>query len=122
EVPLGCGFEGAYGDNAEDFSRAPPGACTVQIDPEPQSCPFYPDAVMLRTESPVDILLTNPRGQRVQTSGGEIALQELDGRIFSFPVAHEDGTFGWTLVLPKDQYDVKLTGTGTGPYKLTMRR
>src|SRR5690606_27505785 len=43
EAPLGCGFEGAYGDNATDFSRAPPDDCTVQIDPEPQSCPFYPD-------------------------------------------------------------------------------
>src|SRR5690606_37794971 len=59
---------------------------------------------------------------RVQTTGGEITLQELDSRIFGFPEAHADGTFGWVLVLPKDQYDIALTGTGTGPYKLTMRQ
>lgn len=121
ETPLGCGFEGAYADNADGFTGTVPGACVSQISEPVQSCPFYPDAVLLRTESPVDLHITNMRGQRVQTSGGEITVQELDARIFAYPVPHEDGTFGWTLALPKDQYDIQLAGTGTGPYRLTMR-
>lgn len=125
ENPLGCGFEGAYVDNAGEFMGAPvPAACqatTRQPDPAAMTCPFYPDALLVRTESPVDLVITNSKGQRVRTSGGVIAEQGLDSGIFSYPVAHDDGTFGWTLVLPKDDYDVALTGTGTGPYKLTMR-
>ena len=39
--------------------------------------------------------------------------------IASYPTQHEDGTFGWLMVLPKDNYDIKLVGTGQGPYKLT---
>lgn len=128
ESPLGCGFEGAYADNAGEFSRPPPGMCLAKSNQErdpaaaAMSCPFYPDAVVVRTQSPVDLLITNPRGQRVQTTGGEITRQELDSRIFGFPEAHPDGTFGWVLVLPKDQYDIALTGTGNGPYTLTTRQ
>lgn len=121
ESPLGCGYEGAYAGDHGEFGATPPPGCTSRASLEPKSCPFYPDAVLVRTESPVDLTATNSRGQRVQTSGGLISMQELDGNIFSFPVPHEDGTFGWTLVLPKDEYDIGLTGTGTGPYKLTIR-
>jgi MYXO-CTERM domain-containing protein len=128
ENPLGCGFEGAYADNSGQFTRTPPALCLAKSNQEAdlasqaQSCPFYPDAVVVRTESPVDLLITNARGQRVQTTGGLITQQELDGGIFSFPTRHQDGTYGWVVVLPRDKYDNALTGTGAGPYKLTMRQ
>lgn len=119
EQPLGCGFEGMYSDNKHEFEgKNFPPSCVAASPPGP----FYPDAVVLLTESPVDILATNPKGQRVETRGGEIFLQELDSGIHSFAEPHEDGTFAWTLVLPKDDYDVKLLGTGAGPYKLTLRK
>lgn len=121
EVPIGCGFEGAYADNEGDFAGSVPSECRQQSFPEAKSCPFFPDAVMLRTESPVDLRITNSKGQRVHTSGGEISLQELDNPIFAYPVPHDDGTYGWTIVLPRDRYDVQLEGVGDGPYKLTMR-
>jgi MYXO-CTERM domain-containing protein len=128
ENPLGCGFEGAYADNSSQFARTPPSMCAVKSNQEAdiasnaQSCPFYPNAVVVRTESPVDLLITNSRGQRVQTTGGLVTQQELDGGIFSFPERHLDGTYAWVVVLPKDKYDIALTGTGSGPYKLTMRK
>ena len=124
EAPLGCGYEGAYTGNHGEFRGAIPAACGTQISPQPtQSCPFFPDAVMVRTESPVNIQITNSRGQRLQTNGGEITMQQLDSRIFAYREPHADGTFGWTLALPKDRYDIALTGTGNGgAYTLTMRR
>ena len=56
----------------------------------------------------------------METREGRIYLQELDSGIHSFATPHEDGTFGWTLVLPPDDYDIDLLGTGEGPYKLTL--
>ena len=78
-----------------------------------------PDAVVVRTESPVEIQLTNSRAQRLETRGGRIPVQELGKDIFSYPTRHADGTYGWFMVLPKDNYDIKLVGTGQGSYKLT---
>ena len=109
------GFEGRYSDNGAEFGGTPaapesPGA----------SCPFAPSAVTVSTESPVDLIITNSRGQRVETRGEATIAQELDGAIQSMAFPHADGTFGWTLVLPVDDYDVQLRGTGTGPYRLTL--
>ncbi|HRX90687.1 MAG TPA: hypothetical protein P5528_14705 [Steroidobacteraceae bacterium] len=67
----------------------------------------------------MDLVITNSRAQRVETNGGQIKVQELPDGIASYPTQHEDGTFGWLMVLPKDNYDIKLVGTGQGPYKLT---
>lgn len=122
EGQLGCGFEGVYPDNAGEFERSGVLSCgKVQPAQEQQACPFYPDATVIHTESPIELKIENPRGQRVETQGNQISVQELDGGIFVWPVAHEDGTYAWTLVLPPDDYSVKLVGTGAGgPYKLTM--
>ncbi len=112
----GCGFEGQYSDNADEFKNGGLKSCRY----EAPTCPFYPDAVVVKTESPVDILASNSQGQRVETREGKIYLQELDSGIHSFATPHEDGTFGWTLVLPPNDYDIDLLGTGEGPYKLTL--
>jgi len=108
------GFEGRYGYNSAEFGGTP--------DPLPvgASCPFEPDAVVVTTESPVDIIATNSRGQRVETQDGKIIAQELDGGIHSMAFPHGDGTYGWTLVLPKAHYDIQLRGTRAGSYRLTL--
>ncbi len=118
-APMGCGLEGVYTDNRNQFTNNVPDSCVSAAAP---SCPFFPTAVVVQTQSPVDIIATNSRGRIVQTNGGTIGLQELQTGIWSFPVQHTDGTFAWTLVLPPDDYDVKLQGTGTGPYKLTLTK
>jgi len=117
EVPEGCGFEGVYTDNANEFRGQTPRCGTRTA--AAQSCPVMPEAVIVRTESPVDIQISNNRAQRVETKNGIIVSQQLGTGIYSFPTRHEDGTFGWLLVLPKDDYDIKLVGTGQGSYKLT---
>ena len=114
-------FEGYYPHNRTEFTFG--GATPVAEEPDPMAavtCPAPPDAVMATTESPVDIQLTNPRGQRVRTQGGILAVQELDTGIHSMAIPHEDGTFGWTLLLPKDDYEVELIGTAEGPYRLKL--
>lgn len=114
----GCGFEGMYPDNADEFEHPQRPSCGRDL--QPQTCPAFPDAVIVRTESPVEIIATNSRGQRVETLAGGILTQTLDSGIHSFASPHEDGTFGWTLVLPKDNYDIELLGTDEGPYKLML--
>ncbi len=116
----GCAFEGLYPDNIDDFLNPLVKDCGAEV--LPPSCPAFPDAVTVRTQSPVDILATNSKGQRVETRGGQVFVQELDTGIHSFSTPHEDGTFGWLLVLPEDDYDIQLLGTGEGPYKLTLTR
>ena len=108
------GFEGLYGYNSAEFGGTPAPA------PAGASCPFEPDAVVVTTESPVEIIATNSRGQRVETQDGKIIAEELDGGIHSMAFPHGDGTYGWTLVLPKDHYDVQLRGTRAGSYRLTL--
>lgn len=117
ESPVGCGFEGAHSDNADEFASTPPAGCTGATV---QTCPFAPDAVAVATESPVEILVTNSRGQRVETMGGEVSIQELDGGIHSYMFPHEDGSYAWNLILPEDDYDIQLVGTAEGPYRLTL--
>ena len=82
--------------------------------------PSDPNAVVIRTESPVDLHITNLDGQRVDTEGGQITVQELGRTINSMALPHGDGTFAWTLVLPKADYTLDLIGTGDGPYRLTV--
>ena len=120
EAAEGCGLEGVYPDNRDEFLNVP-SSCGANV-PAQQTCPAFPDAVTVMTESPVDILVTNSKGQRVETQGGMVFLQELDTGIHSFATPHEDGTFGWLLVLPEDDYDIQLLGTGEGPYKLTLTK
>lgn len=122
EAPLGCGFEGVYIDNQNEFSGALPkcGKPVNNIPPEDAICPFYPDAVVVKTDSPVEITIINPEGKKVQTSGNQITVQELGKNIVSFVTPHEDGTYGWTIVLPKDDYDIELTGVKDGNYTLTL--
>lgn len=114
----GCGFEGMYPDNTDEFEHPSRPTCGREL--QPQTCPAVPDAVIVRTESPVEIRATNARGQRVETLDGGILTQSLDSGIHSFVSPHEDGTFGWTLVLPKDDYDIELLGTGEGSYTLML--
>jgi len=109
------GFEGRYAYNSAEF-----GGSSATPPPAAASCPFAPDAVMVTTESPVEVILTNSRGQRVETGGGLIVTQELDSGINSLGFPHLDGTYGWTLGLPLDTYNVQLRGIGTGPYRLTL--
>lgn len=124
EPANGCGFEGAYSSTNDEFEGAIPADCRTQPqnDVSGPSCPFFPDAVVVQTESPVEILAANPQGQRVETLGGSIFVQELDSGIHSIATPHDDGTFGWTLVLPADDYDIQLLGTAAGPYKLTLKQ
>ena len=56
----------------------------------------------------------------METKDGLIVTQGLSSGIYSMAFPHADGTYAWTLVLPVDDYDVKLVGTRTGPYKLTL--
>ena len=46
----------------------------------------------------------------------------LPGTIHSMAFEHDDGGHGWVIVLPIDDYSVKLTGYATGPYTLTMTK
>lgn len=115
------GFEAIYVDNAAEYTYGGVGGSIPGPDAgDATTCPAPPDAVVIATESPVDIQITNPRGQRVHTEGGMLIAQELDIGITSIAMPHDDGTFGWTLLLPKDEYDIRLTGTATGPYKLKI--
>lgn len=109
------GFEGRYAYNSAEF-----GGTAATPPPAAPGCPFAPDAVMVTTESPVEVILTNSRGQRVETGNGLIVRQELDGGINALGFPHRDGSYGWTLGLPLDTYTVQLRGTGTGPYRLTL--
>ena len=113
------GFEGRYPNNAAEFMRgseaypAPPPA-------EPVGCPIAPDAMTVNTQSPVELIITNSKGQHIETQDGRIITQELAGGIFSMALPHDDGTFAWTIALPVDDYDVKVKGTRTGTYRLTL--
>ena len=113
------GFEGRYGDNGPEFTFDGSTAALPEPPPPMGTCPFAPDAVVIATGSPVDLIVTNPRGQRIVTEDGLLVAQELDGGIFSMAFPHEDGTFGWTLVLPRDDYEVQVIGTRVGDYTLT---
>ncbi|GAB5451356.1 MAG: hypothetical protein Hals2KO_16840 [Halioglobus sp.] len=110
----GCGFEGAYIDNAGDFARPAPPCIAASA-----SCPLPPSGVTLVTESPVELALSNARGQRVETEDGLVVRQELDTGIHSMALPHTDGTYSWTLHLPEDDYDLELRGIANGPYRLT---
>jgi len=119
EAEANLGFEGRYPDNGPEFTL---GAATP-TEPaasDPVACPYTPNAVAIATQSPVEIVVTSSSGKHVQTKDGEIITQELGTGIHSMAFPHEDGTFAWTLVLPPDDYDVKLVGTRAGPYTLTL--
>lgn len=115
----GCGFEGLYVDNGGEFARSPSGACIGQ---GATSCPIAPDTVAVTTESPVELRVTNALNQRIETQNGRIVRQEVPGNFTSMALAHEDGTFGWTLALPVGDYDIDLIGTATGPYTLKITK
>jgi hypothetical protein len=103
----GTGFEGNYPATAAPAASGP-------------SCPFAPNATAIGTQSPVEIHVRNPLGQRVQTLNGKVVVQELPMNIHSYAFPHGDGTYAWNLILPRDDYEVTLVGTGDGPYKLTL--
>jgi len=111
------GFEGRYLDNATEFSWN--GAAAPEQARNPNTWPVTPEAVQVSTESPVEIVLTNPAGQRVVTENGMIVTQELDTTIYATATRHDDGTYAWTILLPADEYKVKLKGVGDGPYTFT---
>lgn len=110
-------FEGAYPNNGGEFVY---GSGMYQPPPAPPAvgCPLAPEAVNVSTRSPVELIITNSRGQKIQTEAGNIIAQELDGDIFSMALPHDDGTYAWTITLPKDDYDIKVVGVATGPYQL----
>ena len=112
----GCGFEGLYADNHHEFNRT----TNCGVPAEAETCPIAPDAMVMTTESPVDLRVTNPEGQIVQTTDNAIVVQELETPIYSMALPHPDGSHGWTLVLPNNDYLVELIGTGHGPYRLTL--
>lgn len=114
------GFEGEYSDNAVEFTYGGLPPEPNAPDPNPAQCALPPDAVTVKTESPVDLLITNPAGNVVATSGDEIVQQSLGMGIHSMAFEHNDGSYGWVIVLPEDDYTVKLTGYAAGPYTLTM--
>lgn len=108
------GFEGRYGYNSAEFGGG------VSLWDEVRDVPTSDSAVTVSTQSPVEILVTNSRGQRVETLDGKIIKQELDGLVWSYASPHDDGTFAWTIALPPDRYDVKLRGIASGAYRLTL--
>jgi hypothetical protein len=103
----GTGFEGKYPATAAPAESGP-------------ACPFAPTATVVGTQSPVEIHLRNPLGQRVETLNGKVVVQELPMSIHGYAIPHGDGTYAWNLILPRDDYEVTLVGTGDGPYKLTL--
>jgi hypothetical protein len=111
------GFEGLYPTNATEFVHGG-GAYTPPAADPSVSCPIGPEAAVVGTNSPVELIITNSRGQEIRTEAGNIVAQELDGGIFSMAFPHEDGTYAWTIVLPKDDYDIQVVGVATGPYQL----
>lgn len=122
QAEKGCGFEGTYPDNHDEFPDTSIPSCggSAAPDPAPATCPIPPDALVVETGSPVELLIQNALGQRVETHLGQISMQELDSGIFSWPVPHDDGTWAWTIALPKDDYTVQVVGVGDGPYTLKL--
>ena len=70
---------------------------------------------------PADVLITNSKGQRV----GRLPNGNL---IFEFPVItfynseKEDGTQDWFFELPKDKYEVEITGTDEGAFRTIIAK
>lgn len=114
------GFEGEYSNNAAEFTVGGSTPDPIAPDPNPSQCALPPEAVTVVTASPVDLVITNSSGAVVETSGDEIVQQSLGMGIHSMAFEHDDGSYGWVIVLPKDDYTVTLTGYATGPYTLTM--
>ena len=114
------GFEGEYSNNGVEFTYGGVFPEPIAPDPNPAQCALPPDAVTVVTESPVDLLITDSAGNVVRTSSDEIVEQSLGMGIHSMAFEHDDGSYGWVIVLPKDNYKVQLTGYATGPYTLTM--
>ena len=119
ETKGGKGFEGWYEHNQPEFTHGGGPAEPVPAD-APMTCPLPPEAVMITTRSPVEIIATNSAGKRVVTENGFVVAQELGTGIHSMAFPHEDGTFGWSLLLPKDDYDIEVVGTRTGAYTLIL--
>ena len=114
-------FEGQFIDNGSEFvagGGTPP--ATGAWPMEGLTCPFAPDAVVVGTESPVELVITNSQGQQIETDRGALVAQELDATIFAASFPHEDGTFAWALSLPVDTYNVQLRGVAEGSYELRL--
>jgi hypothetical protein len=127
EGPEGCGYEGMYVDNREEFAQNRVGTLpTCQSLPakssaSTKSCPTPPNTSIIITESPVNISVNNANGQVLKTEKGKLTFDEsLDGGVFAWETRHDDGSYGWFIALPKDGYDVKLTGTDEGAYTLKL--
>ncbi|MGI8553770.1 MAG: Ig-like domain repeat protein [Dehalococcoidia bacterium] len=83
------------------------------------SCPLHP--ITVSTHSPVDMTLINGAGQVVQTQGGGLPLMQLPNYNPAYEFLNPtNGTVDWDLVVPQDSYTVVLTGTGSGPFTLTV--
>lgn len=128
EDPGGCGFEGLYLDNIEEFNGGSTINCTgslvndaeTEADDEVKSCNITLDSTILRTQSPVDIRATNAQSAKIETSGSEIFMDEYyNGRVFAWSESHEDGSYSWLISLPDSGYDVELIGNGDGAYTFT---
>lgn len=109
-----CGFEGQYSDNVAEFPN--PNNCANE-QASAALCPVFPEATVVRTESPVNVRAINANGAVIETSEGTITFDpEEYPTVFAWDTPHDDGSFGWYIVLPEDDYQLELDGTGEGPY------
>ncbi len=125
EPPEGCGFEGLYSDNEDTFDapRKPNCIAGLGLDedgvPLPFTCPIFPDAQIVWTRSPVDIRLTSLQGYEVVTDGDIVSFNEQLGGVFAWNTPHDDGSNGWLMAVPRDDYDIELIGNDDGPVTFT---
>jgi hypothetical protein len=76
-----------------------------------------PKKQAMAVDCPVDVLITNSRGQRlgVLPNGDRVAeFEPMDSYFWQ----DEQGDKQWFFALPEDTYEVKLIGTGSGEFHL----
>ena len=118
----GCGFEGSYPSDRTGFAPGTrlPNCNAIPIPNSGAGCPITPNALVVQTESPVELDISNASREHVITKDGGITEQWLRQHINVWAVPEDDGTYGWTMVLPIDNYDIALDGIATGPYTLKL--
>jgi hypothetical protein len=81
--------------------------------------PAITPAYGVYVRSPVDVLITDSKGQRIGRLPDGSLVFEVPAISF-YNYEKDDGTQGWFFELPADKYQVDITGTGTGTFQLIV--